>query len=170
MNLADFIRDVPDFPVPGIVFKDITTLMQNGDAFRFAANQILGRYLDQKIDKVLGIESRGFIFGAIVAYKLGCGFIPARKPGKLPAAAIREDYELEYGSASLEIHADAIKAGENVLIVDDLLATGGTLQAAVKLVERLGGRVAAIECLIELQFLKGREKLAGYPFHSILVY
>lgn len=170
MNLADFIRDVPDFPVPGIIFKDITTLMQNGEAFRYAANQILGRHLESKIDKVLGIESRGFIFGSIVAYKLGCGFIPARKPGKLPAASIREDYELEYGTAALEIHADAVKPGERVLIVDDLLATGGTLQAAIKLVEKLGGQVAAIECLIELQFLKGRDKIPAYPLHSTIIY
>jgi len=170
MNLAEHIRDIPDFPVKGIVFKDITTLLQDGEALRYAANQILGRHLENNIDKVLGIESRGFIFGAIVAYKLGCGFILARKPGKLPAASIREDYELEYGSASLEIHSDAIKPGENVLIVDDLLATGGTLQAAVKLVERLGGKVAGIECLIELQFLKGREKIPAYPFNALISY
>jgi len=170
MEFAKLIRDVPDFPKKGIVFKDITTLLQDGEAFRLATNQILKLYLDAAIDKVVGIEARGFIFGGVLAYKLGCGFVPARKPGKLPAPTIREDYTLEYGTNALEIHADSIKSGEKVLIVDDLLATGGTALATARLVEKLGGEVAACQFLIELGFLNGREKLQKYPLHSLIVY
>jgi adenine phosphoribosyltransferase len=170
MELEKLIRDVPDFPKKGIVFKDITTLLQNGDAFRTAINQMLKKYLDATIDKVVAIESRGFIFGSVLAYKLGCGFVPARKLGKLPAQTIREEYILEYGSNALEIHRDSINPGEKVLIVDDLLATGGTALATAKLVEKLGGEVAGIEFLIELEFLKGREKLLKYPVHSLIVF
>jgi len=170
MNLEIIIRDVPDFPKKGIVFKDITTLLQNGDAFRLALNRMMKKYLDTKIDKVVGIEARGFIFGGVLAYKLGCGFVPARKPGKLPYRAIREEYTLEYGTNALEIHDDSIAAGDRVLIVDDLLATGGTALAAAKLAEKLGGKVAGIEFLIELGFLHGRDKLAKYPVHSLITY
>ena len=159
MEFDKLIRDVPDFPKKGIIFKDITTLLQDGEAFRQAMNQILKKYLDAdaKIDKVVGIDARGFILGGVMAYKLGCGFVPARKPGKLPYRTIREDYALEYGTNALEIHEDGIRAGEKVLIVDDLLATGGTALAAAKLVEKLGGEVIAIQFLIELGFLHGRK-------------
>jgi len=170
MNLEIIIRDVPDFPKKGIIFKDITTLLQNGEAFRQASNRMLKKYLDAKIDKVIGIEARGFIFGGVLAYKLGCGFVPARKPGKLPYSTIREEYTLEYGTNSLEIHDDSIAAGDRVLIVDDLLATGGTALAAALLAEKLGGEVAGIEFLIELGFLHGREKLAKYPVSSLITY
>ncbi|MBU4268871.1 MAG: adenine phosphoribosyltransferase [Acidobacteria bacterium] len=170
MNLETIIRDVPDFPKQGIIFKDITTLLQDGAAFRLALNQMLKKYLDARIDKVLGIEARGFIFAGVLAYKLGCGFVPARKPGKLPFRTIREEYTLEYGSSALEIHEDSIKPGEKVLIVDDLLATGGTALAAALLAEKLGGEVAGIEFLIELGFLKGRDKIAKYPVSSLITY
>ena len=170
MELEKLIRDVPDFPQKGIIFKDITTLLQDGDAFRQALNQMLKRYLDAAIDKVVAIEARGFIFGSVLAYRLGCGFVTARKPGKLPYRTIREEYSLEYGTNALEIHEDSINPGEKVLIVDDLLATGGTALATAKLVEKLGGEVVAIEFLIELGFLNGREKLLKYPVHSLIAY
>lgn len=170
MEFEKLIRDVPDFPKKGILFKDITTLLQDGEAFRQAMNQIMKKYLDARIDKVVGIEARGFIMGGVLAYKLGCGFVPARKPGKLPAKAIREEYTLEYGSNALEIHQDSINKAERVLIVDDLLATGGTALATARLVEKLGGEVVAIQFLIELGFLHGREKLTPYPLHSLIVY
>ena len=170
MELEKIIRDIPDFPKKGIIFKDITTLLQDGGAFRQALNLMLKKYLDAGIDKVLGIEARGFIFGGVLAYKLGCGFVPARKPGKLPYRSIAEEYTLEYGINSLEIHEDSIKPGEKVLIVDDLLATGGTALAAAKLAEKLGGNVAGIEFLIELVFLRGRGKLAKYTVHSLIAY
>ncbi len=170
MDLEKYIRDVPDFPKKGIVFKDITTLLQDGDAFRLSLNRMIKKHLDGKIDKVVGIEARGFVLGGVMAYKLGCGFVPARKPGKLPYRSKREEYTLEYGTNALEIHEDAIRAGEKVLIVDDLLATGGTALAAAKLVEMLGGQIAGIEFLIELGFLHGRDKLRGYPVHSLISY
>lgn len=170
MDLEKFIRDVPDFPKAGILFKDITTLLQDGDAFRLAVNRMLKKHLDagSRIDKVMGIEARGFILGGVMAYKLGCGFVPARKPGKLPYRSVCEEYTLEYGTNSLEVHEDAIRAGERVLVVDDLLATGGTALAAARLVEKLGGEVAAIEFMVELSFLNGREKLPGYKVHSLI--
>jgi adenine phosphoribosyltransferase len=170
MEFEKLIRDVPDFPKKGIIFKDITTLLQDGEAFRQAMNQIMKKYLDARIDKVVGIEARGFILGGVLAYKLGCGFVPARKPGKLPAKTIREEYTLEYGSNALEIHQDGIRKGERVLVVDDLLATGGTALATARLVEKLGGEVVAIQFLIELGFLHGREKLLSYPLHSLIAY
>lgn len=170
MDLEKIIRDVPDFPKPGILFKDITTLLQDGDAFRQAVNRMLKKHLDAKIDKVLAIEARGFIFGGVMAYKLGCGFVPARKPGKLPFRSVREEYTLEYGSNCLEIHEDSIRPGEKVLVIDDLLATGGTALAAARLVEKLGGEVAGIEFLVELAFLNGREKLSRYKVHSLITY
>jgi adenine phosphoribosyltransferase len=170
MDLSKIIRDVPDFPKKGIVFKDITTLLQDGEAFRQAMNLMLKKHLEAKIDKVLAVEARGFVLGGVLAYKLGCGFVPARKPGTLPFRTIGEEYTLEYGSNALEIHADSIRPGEKVLIVDDLLATGGTALAAAKLAERLGGEVVAIEFLIELSFLNGRDKLSGYPVSSLITY
>ncbi len=170
MNLEKFIRDVPDFPKKGILFKDITTLLQNGDAFRLAMNRMMKKYLDEEIDKVVGVEARGFILGGIMAYKLGCGFVPARKPGKLPYCAKREEYTLEYGTNALEVHEDGILPGERVLVVDDLLATGGTALAAAKLVEKLGGKVVGIEFMVELGFLHGREKLSGYKVNSLITY
>jgi adenine phosphoribosyltransferase len=170
MDLETFIRDVPDFPKKGIVFKDITTLLQDGDAFRQAMNRMMKKYLDAdaKIDKVVGVEARGFVFAGVLAYKLGCGFVPARKPGKLPYRTIREEYTLEYGSSALEIHEDSIRPGEKVLVVDDLLATGGTALAAARLVEKLGGEVTGIEFLVELAFLHGRDKLTAYRVNSLI--
>jgi adenine phosphoribosyltransferase len=169
-RLGSLIRDVPDFPKKGIVFKDITPLLADSAGFAQAVDLIATRYRDDKIDLVVGVESRGFIFGAAVAAKLGAGFIPVRKPGKLPSRTERIEYELEYGSDALEIHLDAIKPGQRVLMVDDLLATGGTMKACCELVRKLGGQVVAIAFLIELAFLHGRGKLADYEVFSILSY
>ena len=170
MELKKFIRDVPDFPKKGIKFIDVTTLLKNNDAFKYAIDLMVDKYKDKNIHKIVGIESRGFILGSVVAYNLGCGFVPARKPGKLPAETIREDYTLEYGSNSLELHVDAIEPGENVVIIDDLLATGGTALAVAKLVERLKGKIVGLDFLIELEFLNGKEKLKGYNYNSYLKY
>ncbi|MCD6519291.1 MAG: adenine phosphoribosyltransferase [Anaerolineae bacterium] len=170
MDLASFIRDIPDFPVEGILFKDITPLLQNPQAFREAIDQLAARYKDRAIDQVVAIESRGFIFGAPLAYKLGAGFIPVRKPGKLPAETISVEYTLEYGTNTLEMHKDALKPGDRVLLVDDLLATGGSARAAAKLIEQLGGKVEGIAFLIELEFLHGRSKLEGYDVFSLITF
>jgi adenine phosphoribosyltransferase len=170
MDLAKIIRDVPDFPEKGIVFKDITTLLKDKDALKYTIDSMVEKYRDKNIQKIIGIESRGFIFGGAAAYLLGCGFVPARKPGKLPYDKISESYTLEYGSNTLELHTDAIEEGENVLIVDDLLATGGTAAAVANMVKRLKGNVVAIEFLIELDFLEGRKKLNGYTVHSYIRY
>jgi len=170
MDLKSLIRDVPDFPKPGIVFKDITTLTKDAEGFRAAVDEIVEQYRDASIDVVVGIEARGFIFGGAVAYQLGVGFVPARKPGKLPAETVRAEYSLEYGTDAIELHRDAIPPGGRVLIVDDLLATGGTAAATAKLVEELGGEVAAIAFLIDLTFLKGRDKLGGYEVTSLVEY
>lgn len=169
-KLKNAIRDVPDFPKEGIIFKDITPILSSPELFNTAIEQMLGSVRGKKIDKVVGIDARGFLFGTAMAMKLGCGIIPARKAGKLPWNTISESYELEYGTATLEMHTDAIQEGDNVLIVDDLLATGGTSLAAAKLVDRLGGNVVDISFFIELSFIPGREKLAGYPVSSILKY
>ena len=169
-ELKRLIRDVPDFPKPGIVFKDITTLLRQPDAFRTVIDRFVERYRGEKIDLVLGIESRGFILGPPVAYMLGAGFVPVRKPGKLPAETVGEVYSLEYGSDGLEIHSDAVEPGQSVLIVDDLLATGGTARAAVALVRRLGGTVVGLAFLIELDFLNGREKVPDLSVFSLLRY
>jgi adenine phosphoribosyltransferase len=169
-ELRSYIRDVPDFPKKGIMFRDITPLLKNPDAFRKAMETFYTKYKEIQIDKVLSVESRGFIFGSVLAYRLGVGFIPIRKPNKLPAEVIREEYQLEYGTDSLEIHKDAIRPGEKVLVVDDLLATGGTVLATCKLAERLGGKIAGIACLVELTFLNGRKKLEKYDIYSILKY
>jgi adenine phosphoribosyltransferase len=170
MDLAKFIRDVPDFPVKGVLFKDITTLVKNPQALREAVDALIEPYRDREIDLVAAIESRGFIFGAPVAYALGAGFVPVRKLGKLPAEKINASYTLEYGAETLEMHMDAIQPGQKVLIVDDLIATGGSAKAAAKLVEQLGGEVVGIAFLIELSFLRGRDKLEGYDLFSLIQY
>jgi adenine phosphoribosyltransferase len=167
-DLKAFIRDIPDFPKKGIIFKDITTLLKDGQAFRVAVDRIVSEYKDKKIDAVLSVESRGFLFGAAVAYNLGAGIIPVRKKGKLPHKTYSASYELEYGTDTLEIHQDAFKKGARILIVDDLLATGGTTKAVIDLVKKLGGEVIGIAFVIELLPLKGREKLKGYPILSLI--
>jgi len=169
-KLKQLIREVPDFPKPGILFYDITTLLKDRDGLRAVIDALRDRYARTKVDIVLGVEARGFIFAPALAYALGAGFVPVRKPKKLPARTVREEYQLEYGSDSLEIHEDAIQPGQNVLIVDDLLATGGTAAAVARLVEKLGGKVAGLGFVVELDFLKGREKLAGYDVFSLLQY
>ena len=169
-NLESYIRDVPDFPKPGILFKDITTLLKDKEGFKAAIDALYEKVKDIQVDKVIGIESRGFIFAPLLAYRLGAGFVPVRKPGKLPAETVKISYDLEYGQDSLEIHKDALNRGDRVLIVDDLVATGGTAEAACKMVEQLGGTVAAVEFLVELNFLKGRDRFSSYPFFSLLRY
>ncbi len=168
MDLASTIRDVPDFPVEGILFKDITTLLKNPAALKEAVDRMMAYAESRAVDVVVGVESRGFIFGMPLAYNLGVGFVPVRKPGKLPAEKISESYTLEYGTNTLEIHVDAIETGQRVLVIDDLLATGGTALATCRLVERLGGVVAGCAFAIELNFLHGRDKLHGYDVYSIV--
>jgi adenine phosphoribosyltransferase len=168
MNLADKIRSVPDFPKKGIIFKDITTLLNDGPALAEAIGQLKARFADVKADVVVGIESRGFIFGGILAYEWGIGFVPVRKPGKLPYKTMRESYALEYGTDSLEMHVDALKPGQKVLIIDDLLATGGTVSATARLIEAAGASVVGAGFLIELDFLHGRDKLAKYHIESLV--
>jgi len=170
MDLKTHIRNVKDFPKHGIMFRDITTLLKNPESFNYTLEQLIGFTKDLKINKVVGIESRGFIFGSLLAHKLHCGFIPVRKPGKLPADKISISYLLEYGEDKLEIHKDAIQPGDKVLIHDDLLATGGTMNAVCQLIEKLGGEVVQISFIIELSFLKGREKLSNYDVRSIVQY
>ncbi|MBI5573575.1 MAG: adenine phosphoribosyltransferase [Elusimicrobia bacterium] len=170
MNLKKLIRDVPDFPKQGIIFKDITPLLKNPKGFKSAINQMAKKYKDKNIDKIVSMESRGFIFGSTLALKLGCGFVPVRKKGKLPYKTIREEYQLEYGTDILEMHEDAIVKDENVLIVDDVLATGGTAKAVCSLIEKLGGKVAGLCFLIELSFLNPCEKLKGYEISSLIKY
>jgi adenine phosphoribosyltransferase len=167
-SLRALVRDVPDFPQAGIIFRDITPLLGNGSALRAAVDALAGQF--QEIDSVIGIESRGFILGAPVAYALGVGMVPVRKLGRLPRATERADYALEYGTNTVEIHTDALRPGERVLIIDDVLATGGTAAATAALVERLGGEVAGIAVLIELAELGGRERLAGFAVTSLLQY
>ncbi len=167
-DLKQKIRNVQDFPKPGIGFKDITTLIKDGEGFKKAIETIAGHYKSNDIDVVVGIESRGFIFAAALAYKWGKGFVPVRKPGKLPAETIKEEYQLEYGMDAVEIHKDAIQPNQRVLIIDDLLATGGTVAAAARLVERLQGKIVGIGFLIELTFLNGREKLKKYDLLSLI--
>lgn len=169
-ELKSLIREVPDFPKPGINFYDITTLLKDPQGLTTVLDQIRDRYVGRGINKVLGIEARGFIFAPAVAYGLGAGFIPVRKPKKLPAAVEAVEYALEYGTDRLEIHRDAISPGDNVLIVDDVLATGGTAAAVTQLVKRLGGKVHALSFVIELDFLHGRTKLPGEEIHSLLHY
>lgn len=169
-DLKKLIREVPDFPKPGILFYDITTLLKNGSGFRQVIDALKSHYQGANVDTVIGIEARGFIFAPALAYALGAGFVPVRKPKKLPSERVSVTYELEYGSDSLEIHKDAIETGHRVLVVDDLLATGGTAAAVTKLVEKIGGKVAGLGFVVELTFLKGREKLNGYDVFSLLQY
>ena len=168
MDLSKMIRDVPDFPIEGILFKDITTLTKNPEAFAQAVDEMIAPFADKEIDSVVAIESRGFIFGAPIALRLSAGFIPVRKEGKLPADTIKAEYSLEYGSNVLEMHKDAIQPGQHVLIVDDLLATGGTAKATIDLVESLGGEVVGVTFLIDLTFLHGIAKLEGYEVFSVI--
>jgi len=164
------IRDINDFPTEGILFKDITTLLKDGPAWRFAVDSLASHYQKDKVEIVVGVESRGFIFGGAIAHQLNAGFVPVRKLGKLPGKTIEVEYELEYGRDALAMHEDAIRQGQRVLAVDDLLATGGTMAATLRLVEQLGGRVVGVAFMIELAFLKGREKLKNYPLHSLITY
>jgi len=170
MDLTQFVAIVPDYPKPGIVFKDITPLMNDGEAYKYATNQIVEYAKDKKIDIIVGPEARGFIIGCPVAYSLGVGFAPVRKEGKLPRETIKVSYGLEYGEDVLTIHKDAIKPGQRVLITDDLLATGGTIEATIQLVEQLGGVVAGIAFIIELSYLEGRKKLDGYDVLTLMNY
>ncbi|MBN2009931.1 adenine phosphoribosyltransferase [candidate division KSB1 bacterium] len=167
-SLKALIRTVPDFPKAGIGFKDITTLIKNGDAFAAAIDEMANQFDPDRVDLIMGIEARGFIFASAMAYKWNKGFIPVRKPGKLPAQTKRLEYDLEYGTDALEIHKDAIQPGQRVLVIDDLLATGGTVAAACQLVEQLGGEVAGVGFLIELTFLNGRAKLEQYKLSSLI--
>ena len=168
MDLAEMIRSIPDFPVKGILFRDITTLIKDPDAFQEAIDALIDPYIDQDIDLVAAIESRGFIFGAPMAYEMGAGLVIIRKPDKLPADKISASYTLEYGTNTLEMHRDAIEPGQRVLLVDDLVATGGSAQAACKLIEKLGGKIAGIAFLIELTDLRGVEKLSDYDVFSLI--
>jgi adenine phosphoribosyltransferase len=170
MDLKQHIRSVPDFPKAGILFYDITTLLRDPQGFQMTTDLLATPYLGAGIDAVVGIESRGFILGAAVAQRLGAGFIPIRKPGKLPARALKEIYDLEYGKDAIEIHEDAIEKGQRILIVDDVLATGGTAAAAVQLVRKLGGDLHGVAFLIELLFLNGKQKIAGEKVFSVLQY
>jgi adenine phosphoribosyltransferase len=169
-RIKDKIRDIPDFPKPGIIFKDITPLVKDPVVLRFAVQQLTKPFRDRGITAVVGMEARGFIFGSLVAWELELPFIPLRKPGKLPYDAQSVSYDLEYGSASLEIHSDALNKDDRVLLIDDLLATGGTAKASCELVEQLGATVEALGFIIELDFINGREKLENYPIHSLLHY
>ncbi|NLJ06936.1 MAG: adenine phosphoribosyltransferase [Sphingobacteriales bacterium] len=170
MNLKEFIRDVPDFPKPGILFHDVTTLFKNPLAFNHAIESLFEIFQSENIDYVAGIEARGFIVGSILAYKLKCGFIPVRKPGKLPYTTISEKYSLEYGTDKVEMHLDAIEAGKKALVVDDLVATGGTIMAAIRLVEKLGASVAGVAAIIDMPDLGGRKMLEKYNYHYLIEY
>jgi adenine phosphoribosyltransferase len=170
MDLKQHIRNVPDFPKAGILFYDITTLLRDPQGYRITIDMLSTPFEGEGIDAVIGIESRGFILGAAVAHRIGAGFIPIRKPGKLPAKAIKESYDLEYGKDALEIHEDAVQPGQKVLIVDDVLATGGTAAAAVQLVRKLGGELHGLAFLIELLFLNGKQKITGERVYSVLQY
>lgn len=168
INLKDCIRNIPDFPKPGILFRDITTLLKDKRAFKQAVDALANKYKNKKIDAVVAVEARGFILGGVIAHKLGAGFVPVRKKGKLPAKTQSVTYALEYGTDTLEMHQDALGSGDKVLIVDDLLATGGTVNAVTELVKQMGAKIAGIAFLIELTDLKGRDKLKGYPVYSLI--
>lgn len=170
MEIKDLIRDVPDFPIKGIVFKDITTLLKDNYGFETTLDKLYNMCKNKGITKVIGVESRGFIFGGALAAKLGAGFVPIRKPGKLPAEKLSEEYTLEYGTDNIEIHTDALDNNDIVLIHDDLLATGGTMAAACKLVEKMGARIAQVSFIIELDFLNGRDKIKEYDVQSLIHY
>ena len=169
-RLEDYVRSIPDFPEPGIIFRDVTSVLQDKDGLKMAIDQMQDLLKGLEFDIIAGPESRGFIFGATLAYEMGKGFVPVRKKGKLPYKTIRVEYDLEYGTDTLEMHEDAVKPGQRVLVVDDLLATGGTTEANVKLIEKLGGEVAGIIYFIELGFLEGRKKLEGYKVKSIVTF
>jgi adenine phosphoribosyltransferase len=169
-ELKKLIREVPDFPKKGILFYDITTLLKDKAGYATLIDVLAERYIGKGVDLILGMEARGFIFGPALAYRLSAGFVPVRKPGKLPAATTRVEYDLEYGSNILEVHEDAIEKGQRVLIVDDLLATGGTAEATAKLATKLGAHIAGLAFVVELDFLKGRDKLRGYDVYSVLHY
>jgi adenine phosphoribosyltransferase len=170
LRLKDYIRNIPDFPKSGIIFRDITTLLKDKSAFKETVNALADKYKNKKIDHVVAVESRGFILGGAIAYKLGAGFVPARKKGKLPWKTHSVTYSLEYGTDTLEMHTDAIKPGDRVLIVDDLIATGGTVKAVADLVKNLKGKIVGIVFLIELSELAGRKQLKGYPVYSLIKY
>ena len=170
MDYKEYIAEVQDFPIEGVLFRDITPIMQNGKAFRAACAEMVEFAKEANVDVIVGPESRGFIFGCPVAYELGIGFVPIRKPGKLPRKTETIEYDLEYGSNELHIHADAIKKGQRVLIIDDLLATGGTVKGTIDLIEKLGGEVVGCNFLIELEDLKGRDLLDGYKVNSLITY
>jgi adenine phosphoribosyltransferase len=173
MNVDDLrakIRDIKDFPTEGILFKDITTLLKDGPAFKAVVDLLAQRYAKDRVDIVVGIESRGFIFAGALAHELGAGFVPVRKLGKLPGKTIEVEYELEYGRDALAVHEDGVQPGQRVLVVDDLLATGGTMAATLRLMEQLGGKVVGVAFMIELAFLHGRDKLKNYAVHSLIVY
>ncbi|RJP28736.1 MAG: adenine phosphoribosyltransferase [Candidatus Omnitrophota bacterium] len=169
-DFKKYIRDIPDFPKKGIIFKDITTLLKDKKAFKAAVEIIADKFKGKKIDIVMAVESRGFILGAAVANRLNAGFVPVRKKGKLPWQTISASYELEYGTDTLEVHKDALKKGDRVLLVDDLIATGGTAGAVIDLIKQLEGKICGIAFLIELAFLNGKEKLKGYPVYSLIKY
>ena len=169
-NLKQYIRDIPDFPKEGIVFKDITTLLGDKDAFKASIDAIVDNYKDKEIDYVVGVEARGFLFGAVVAYQLGIGFVPVRKKGKLPYKTQSVTYDLEYGTDTLEVHEDGVPAGSKVLIVDDLLATGGTIKAVADLVEAQKAEIVSLAFLVDLTFLNGKDKLGSYDVYSVLQY
>ena len=170
MDLKKYIKDIPDFPEPGVLFIDVTPLLANKDAYQESIRLISEFAKDKKVDVIVGPEARGFLFGCPVALALHCGFVPVRKPGKLPREVISQSYDLEYGSNEIQMHSDSIQAGQNVLVVDDLLATGGTVEAAISLIEKMGGNVVGTAFLIELEALKGRELLKGYDVFSVLKY
>jgi len=167
MDLKASIRSIPDWPIKGVIFRDLTTLMQNPKAYRYACDVFYNRYKNMNIDKVVGIDARGFVFGAVLAYQLNVGFVPVRKKGKLPHHTVSAQYTLEYGKNTVEMHADAIATGEKVVIIDDLIATGGTIEAAVKLVKKLGGDILECGFIVELPDLKGREKINGQKIFTI---
>lgn len=170
LDLRDYIRDVPDFPKPGIMFKDITTLLRDGAAFGHTIRSLADRYRSRDIQRVVGIEARGFIFASALAYELGVGMVPVRKVGKLPSHRVSQSYDLEYGTDCVEIHSDAIERGEKVLVVDDVIATGGTLAATCELVELVGGVIEEVACVIELTFLHGKEKLGDRKLFTLVQY
>ena len=170
MDLKKYIRDIPDFPQKGVMFRDITTLLKEPEPFKYVIDAVVDKYKNEKIDKLVSIEARGYIFGGAIAYLLNCGFVPVRKPGKLPAGTVSLEYTLEYGKNTIEIHKDAIQSGERVLVFDDVLATGGTVQATCKLVEQLGGKVIACVFISDLTYLKGGDRLKDYEVFSLVQY
>lgn len=170
MDLKRYIRDIPDFPQKGVMFRDITTLLKDPEPFKYVIDTVVDKYKNEKIDKLVSVEARGYIFGGAIAYMFNCGFVPVRKPGKLPAETVSLEYTLEYGKNTIEMHKDAIDPGERVLVFDDVLATGGTVQATCKLIEQLGGKVVGCVFISDLTYLKGSEKLKDYEVFSLVQY